>query len=153
VPQFLSPGWVEAFNEAIGPLELATPDASVSLTASSGTFRVLQEVRGVPSPPGAGTGAGAGAVVRTLFVVDGSRARLETVGADAGPDGAPDANVTIVIDYDDAAQMARGELAPAEAVASGRVVVRGDLSVLAAQVELLREAGGRLARLHETTTY
>ena len=47
-------------------------------------------------------------------------------GGEAG-----DAAVTIRLTWADAVAMAAGELAPGEAIAAGRVRVRGDLSVLA----------------------
>ena len=50
------------------------------------------------------------------------------------------ADVTIALDYTDAAALATGTLSPAEALTAGRIRVRGDLSVLAAGQELLAAA-------------
>jgi len=44
----------------------------------------------------------------------------------------PGADVTIRVAWPDALALARGELSAAEAIAGGRVRVRGDLAVLAA---------------------
>jgi putative sterol carrier protein len=71
--------------------------------------------------------------------------------AHGGTGASPD--VTIVLTYDDAAAMSRGELSPAEVLTTGRIRVRGDLAALAASQRILNEvrngAGGPLP----ATTY
>ena len=54
------------------------------------------------------------------------------------------ANVTIVLGYDDALAIARGELDPADALATGRVRVRGELAVLVAGQSVLNAAAALL---------
>ena len=51
---------------------------------------------------------------------------------------------TIVLGYPEALAMARGELDPADALAAGRVRVRGDLAALVAGQDVLAEAAARL---------
>jgi putative sterol carrier protein len=62
------------------------------------------------------------------------------------PDGSASAaaDVTMVLGYADALAMARGELEPADALASGRIRVRGDLSALVAAQAVLQAASARL---------
>jgi putative sterol carrier protein len=50
----------------------------------------------------------------------------------------------MVLRYADALAMARGELEPADALADGRVRVRGDLAVLVAGQAVLAAAAERL---------
>jgi hypothetical protein len=75
-----------------------------------------------------------------------------------GPPGDADEDrrepeVTVVLSYEDAAAMSRGELDPIAALGSGRVRIRGDLSVLVAGQERLAAAASHLAALHQRTTY
>ncbi len=67
------------------------------------------------------------------------------------PDQAIPVNVTVVLTYEDALAMAQGALAPADALAAGRVRVRGELAVLVAGQAVLAAAtaalGPRLAEL------
>jgi hypothetical protein len=78
--------------------------------------------------------AGAG----SLAAADG-RARL---GLD--PSSAVSGTATIVLGYPEALAMARGDLDPADALAAGRVRVRGDLAALVAGQDVLAEAAARL---------
>ena len=55
--------------------------------------------------------------------------------------------------YADAADLSRGTLSPAEALAAGRVRVRGDLSVLVAAQQALAAAADLLGPLQAATTY
>ena len=73
-----------------------------------------------------------------LTVADG-RARLAL-----DPAGEVTGTATIVLGYADAAAMARGELDPGEALAAGRVRVRGDLAALVAGQDVLAAAAARL---------
>ena len=61
--------------------------------------------------------------------------------------------MTIVISYDDAVAMSKGELAPAEALNAGRIRVRGDLSVLVAAQQMLVAARSSTQALVASTTY
>ena len=80
---------------------------------------------------------------------DGGRRRTD--GVDEPEVGDPD--VTIVISYEDAVAMSKGELAPAEALNAGRIRVRGDLSVLVAAQQMLMAARASTHDLVSSTTY
>jgi hypothetical protein len=136
VSRFLSEEWVAGFNAALAGADLSGTQGTGSLAASGGTFSVGQEVTGAP-----------GGTVRTVLRVSEGRAVLER-----GDDLAP-ADVTVSLGYDDAAALSRGELDPGGALATGRVRVRGDLSVLMAGQSLLAAAAGHLGALSADTTY
>jgi putative sterol carrier protein len=148
--RFLSPSWAEEFNAALEGAAIPGPDPDAGLAAVDGTFTVVQEVRGAPD----------GDVRVILGVVDGSlRLQLERAedGGDGGDggDGAddPSPDVTILISYDDAVAMSKGELAVAEALNAGRIRVRGDLSVLVAAQKMLMAARSTTRDLVASTTY
>lgn len=140
MPRFLTPAWVDGFNDALDGVALPPPGPDAGLAAADGRFTVVEEVRGTPD----------GDVCLRLSSNDG------TLRLSVGPLGSPaadGADVTIALDYGDAAALARGELSPAEALNAGRVRVRGDLSVLAAGREQLRAARAHTAVLDADTTY
>jgi len=142
VPRFLTPAWVEAFNAALADVRLPAPGPDAGLAAADGRFTVAQEVRGTPD----------GDVRLVLHTADGSLAlELEPLEPDHGRAG--EADVTIALDYADAADLARGGLSPAEALNAGRIRVRGDLSVLAAGQELLEAARAHTQDLDAATTF
>ena len=148
MPPYLSPAWVQAFNEALSGLDLSDAVAEAgagSLAVAQGTFRVAQVVTGGPeglAAPGAAAPPDAnGATVRTVLTVDGGRLTLVE-----DPAGALTANVTVVLTYDDALAIAQGSLHPADALAAGRVRVRGELSVLVAGQAVLNAASAALGR-------
>jgi len=137
MPRYLSPEWVASFDAALSALDLTEAVAAAgagSLAAADGRFSVVQVVTGVPDD----VQAGGGDVHLVLTVADG-RARL---GLD--PDGTVGGTATMVLGYAEALAMARGELDPADALAAGRVRVRGDLAALVAGQEVLAEAATRL---------
>jgi hypothetical protein len=139
MPPYLSPAWVLAFNAALAGLDLRhaiTEAGAGSLTAAQGTFAVAQVVTDAPAMPGAPEG-----VVRTVLAVDDGRVTLTS-----DPDERLPSNVTIVVAYTDALAIARGELDPADALAAGRVRVRGELSVLMAGQSVLNAASAALGR-------
>jgi hypothetical protein len=128
---------VASFDAALSALDLTDAVAAAgagSLAAADGRFSVVQVVTGVPED----VQAAGGDVHLVLTVADG-RARL---GLD--PDGTVGGTATIVLGYAEALAMARGELDPADALAAGRVRVRGDLAALVAGQEVLAEAATRL---------
>jgi hypothetical protein len=136
MPRYLSPEWVESFDAALSALDLSDAVAAAgagSLAAADGTFCVVQVVTGVPDD------VHAGGEVHLVLTVASGRARL---GLD--PSGAVSATATIVLGYPEALAMARGELDPADALAAGRVRVRGDLAALVAGQDVLAEAAARL---------
>ena len=145
MPRFLTSDWVAAFNAALAGVTLPAPGPDAGLAAADGKFTVAQEVRGTPD----------GDVLLVLCTEGGS------MTLEVGPlvemtdrEGTTDrAEVTIALDYADAAALARGELSPTDALTGGRIRVRGDLSVLAAGQELLRAARGHTRVLDADTTY
>jgi putative sterol carrier protein len=148
VVQFLSPSWAEEFNAALDGVELPGPGPEAGLAAADGRFAVVQEVHGGPD----------GDVSVVLRVDGGSlRFRVEAGGerrtTDAGTAGQGPADVTIVISYEDAAALSKGEMAPAEALNAGRIRVRGDLSVLVAAQGMLVAARAATQALAASTTY
>jgi putative sterol carrier protein len=62
---------------------------------------------------------------------------LDTAGTASG-------SATIVLGYEDALALAHGRLDPADALAEGRIRVRGDLAALVAGQEVLAAAAARL---------
>jgi hypothetical protein len=136
VARYLSPEWVQSFDAALSALDLSDAVAAAgagSLAAADGTFSVVQVVTGVPDDVQAGED------VHLVLTVAGGRARL---GLD--PAGAVSGTATIVLGYAEALAIARGELDPADALAAGRVRVRGDLAALVAGQDVLAEAAARL---------
>jgi hypothetical protein len=140
VPRFLTPEWVTGFNGALEGAVLPPPGPDAGLAAADGRFVVAEEVRGTPD----------GDVRLVLRAADGTLS-LEVGPLSAGAD--TDADVTVVLDYEDAAALAAGTLSPAEALTGGRIRVRGDLSVLAAGQELLSAAREHTRALDAGTTY
>jgi hypothetical protein len=139
MPRYLSPAWVEAFNAALAGLDLSDAIAGTaegSLTAADGSFGVAQVVTDGPDGP-----------IRTVLTVDGGQVSLV-----ADPDETLPSNVTIVLSYADALAIARAELEPADALAAGRVRVRGELAVLVAGQAVLNAATAALGpALHDLT--
>jgi putative sterol carrier protein len=150
MPAYLSRQWVQAFNTALAGLDLTEAIAAAgaaSLTVAQGTFSVAQvvtdgppnlteELGGTSSPDSSPDGS-----IRTVLTVDDGRIALV-----ADPSGTTPANVTIVLTYADAIAVARGELHPADALAAGRVRVRGELSVLVAGQSVLNAAAAILGQ-------
>lgn len=139
--RYLSPEWVQNFDAALGALDLSeaiAAAASGSLAAADGAFTVAQVVSGVPSD------VSAGQEVRVVLTVAEGRAHL-AFDPD-GPSGtAPaTATATIALGYADALALALGRLDPADALAAGRVRVRGDLAALVAGQQVLAAAAGLL---------
>ncbi len=135
--RYLSPEWVQSFDAALHALDLSDAIAAAgggSLAAADGEFSVVQVVTGVPED----VVETEGDVHLVLSVAEG-RARLAL-----DPSGAVGGTATIVLGYPDALAMARGELDPADALAAGRVRVRGDLAALVAGQDVLAEAAARL---------
>ena len=137
MPRYLSPEWVQAFNAALSDLDLTAAIAAAgagSLTASDGVFAVAQVVTSAPDDIGAPAGE-----VRTVLTVD-----HDGVTITLDPTSSLPTDVTIVVGYADALAIARGELDPADALATGRVRVRGELAVLVAGQSVLNAASALL---------
>ena len=136
--RFLSPAWVDAFNRALADVTIDPPGPGAGLAVRDGRFAMDQVVTGGPD----------GELHRVLRVLEG---RVTMSGGDGGDSG--DAEVTIRLSWDDAVAMAAGELVPAEAIAAGRVRVRGDLSVLAEAQAVLGAVQPHLQELRRSTEY
>jgi hypothetical protein len=147
VPRFLSAAWVTQVNEALAGTEALRPGPDAGLAAAEGRFTVAQEVHATPDGD-----------IRLLVEADRGalRFRVEPLGEGAPGDGAgtePVPDVTVVVSYDIAAAMSKGELTPAEALNAGRIRVRGDLSVLVAGQEMMERARRRVEESGSVTTY
>jgi putative sterol carrier protein len=144
VARYLSPEWIQGFDDALGSLDLSdaiSAAAAGSLAAADGTFSVAQVVSGVPSDVAGGAGGSDGHEVRVVLSITDGQAHM-ALDAD-GAAGAP-ATATIALEYADALALALGRLDPADALAAGRVRVRGDLAALVAGQEILAAAAGLL---------
>ena len=141
--RFLSEEWVDEFNAALEGAVLALPD-DPGLAAADGTFVVVEEVSGAP-----------GGDRRVVLRVDGGRLSLSLAPLDAAePEhDTEDVEVTIALSYGDAAALSKGELTVAEALTSGRIRVRGDLSVLVSVQSMMAGARDHTAGLSASTTY
>jgi alkyl sulfatase BDS1-like metallo-beta-lactamase superfamily hydrolase len=135
VARFLSSAWVDEFNRAVADVELAAPGSTSGLAVRDGRFSMCQIVTDGPE----------GEVRTTLRVHDG---RLTMALGDA--DGA---DVTIRLTWADALAMAAGELASTDAIAAGRIRVRGDLSVLAEAQATLEAVSPQLVAVRAATGY
>jgi len=137
MPRYLTPEWVASFDAALSALDLSDAVAAAgagSLAAADGTFSVVQVVTGVPDDVQA-----AGGDVHLVLTVAEGRAHLALDHS-----GTAGGTATIVLGYAEALAMAGGELDPADALAAGRVRVRGDLAALVAGQDVLAEAARRL---------
>jgi SCP-2 sterol transfer family protein len=141
VPALYSPDWVAAFNAAVADLDVSSVDAGPSLTVTDGGFRVAQVVHDGPDDR----------EIRVVLAMADGRLAMGLEPAD-DPTNDP-VNVTLSLSYEDAAALSRGKVDPATLVGTGRVRVRGDLSVLVAAQALLAAAAPRLAALQADTTY
>jgi hypothetical protein len=140
--RYLTPEWVASFDAALAALDLSDAIAAAgagSLAAADGAFSVVQVVTGVAAAGGGGGSGDEGDEVRLVLTVAEGRARLSL-----DPDGTTTGTATIVLGYPDALAMARGELDPGDALAAGRVRVRGDLAALVAGQDVLAAAAARL---------
>jgi hypothetical protein len=133
--RFLSPEWVDAFNQALVDVVIEPPGPDAGLAVRDGRFSMAQVVSGGP-----------GGDVHTTFQVHEGRATMTT-----GQSG--DASVTIGLTWADAVAMAAGELSPVDAIAAGRVRVRGDLSVLAEAQAVLAALSPHLQNVRDRTEY
>ncbi len=151
--RFLSPEWVQELNVAFASVPLPDRGDDDALARADGQVTVVQEVHGTPDGD-----------VRLVMRIDAGSVRLDLDtdpeadlgddeddrGGEQGSRAAPD--VTIVVAYDDAAAMSRGELSPAQALTAGRIRVRGDLSTLAATQQVLNDVrSGSEAGIPPTT--
>lgn len=127
--QYLSDEWMQAADEAL------RADDALCEAASGAELTVQYDVSGAPG----------GARKYALTVVDG------TVGIDPGAH--PDAPVSFSLDYDTAAEIARGEVAAQAAFMQGRLKLGGDVTVLVRQHALFDRMGDALGDLRDRTEF
>ena len=145
--RYLSPEWVEAFDAALSALDLTEAIAAASsgsLAAADGSFSVAQVVSGVPADVASRSEGQAGEEVRVVLTVADGHAHMALDADGAGAGAGDPARATIALDYADALALALGRLDPADALAAGRVRVRGDLAALVAGQAVLTAAAGLL---------
>ena len=123
--RFLSEEWVEAMNEAAAGAEVPADAAIV----------VGQQVSGTP----------VGDVSYRFAVGDGAL-RL-TWGTTEGAD------ITLLQDYATAVALARGELAAQQAVAEGRLKLRGDVGALVRNGPSLAAVAGVFRAVRDRTDW
>jgi alkyl sulfatase BDS1-like metallo-beta-lactamase superfamily hydrolase len=136
VPRFLTPEWIERFNDLAAGVQMAQPGPDAALRAQSGHFIVAEEILDHPDGP-----------LVLLVTVSDATLRLGRAASDETAD------VTIALTYADARALAAGTLRPAEALVEGRIRVRGDLGVLTSGLDMLAEAQRHVAALQAETTY
>jgi putative sterol carrier protein len=126
---FLTDAWLEALAVAAhGDEELRAATAGVALT--------VQQVV---------TGADGDDVAWYVRMADGD------VEVRAGR--AADADVVIIESADTAAAISRGGLSPAEAFASGRLKLGGQVGLLVRHQQAFGRLAAAVAAVHESTTY
>ncbi len=150
---YLSAEWVQSFDAALSALDLSDAIAAAgagSLAAADGAFSVAQLVGGVPGSVADPAAGGSGrSEVRVVLAVAEGRAHI---ALDPGGAEAAKATATIALDYADALALALGRLDPADALAAGRIRVRGDLAALVAGQEVLAAAAVLLGGVLEELT-
>jgi hypothetical protein len=151
--RFYSDEWVTAFNEAVTGPQAGQDESSASpdgrpdhagavrvggvAATPDGDFRLLHVVHDGPEG--------------TVRIGLESVAGVITMTREPPDDPAP--QVTLSVAYADAAALSRGDLDPAGLIATGRVKVRGDLSVLVGGQALLAAVARRVAALSTVTEY
>jgi putative sterol carrier protein len=141
--RFLTSEWVEEWNAALASLPPADGGSEGGPLPPDGPVTVVQEVHGTPDGD-----------VRLVMRIDAGAVSLALAGDDGTEGGGgPSSDVTIVLAYDAAAAMSRGDLSPSEALTAGRIRVRGDLSVLAATQRLLNDVRSSSGDNIPATTY
>lgn len=173
-----SPEWVDAFNAAVAGLE---PEPGVSFRmlqvvdgGPDGTLRVTLSVGadggGIALRVERGTGGTGGTPTTEPVMEPGAEPVAEPLAgpvseplaepvAEPGREAASGAGrgrepqVTVMVAYEDAVALARGDVDPATLLRAGRVKVRGDLSALVTGQAILAEAANRLGSLSERTSF
>jgi putative sterol carrier protein len=126
MPEFLSPEWLAALDESAR--------SSKSL-AAAGDFTVQMVIR--HSPDGEMT-----------YYVEVSEATARVHG---GSLESPD--LTLVADYDTAAAISQGTVNAQEALAAGRLKIKGSLELLRGRDEGFAALADVFADVRDTTTY
>lgn len=134
--RFLSPEWLERVAEALR-------DKDEVRQATRGLRFTLRQVV---------TGGPEGDVVYRMEIVDGAVHVLPGPGeaAGGGPGGA---DVALIEDYETAVAVSRGEITPAEAFATGRLKVDGQVALLVDHQEVFARLGSLLEPVRAETEY
>jgi len=127
MPRFLSPEWIEA-------LDAAAREAPVP----PGVRLTIQQI--------VTDDGGDGGEVRYHLVIDGGGLRVR-------PGDAPAADVTLVQSRAVASALSRGELNAQQALAAGRLKLRGDIGRLAREGRALTAVEDVFAAVRADTTY
>ncbi len=156
MPVFLSTEWVDAASGILAGVDPIEGGVAGDTGAGAGT-EASGDVGGGAAPPAQALGVlelvtgGPGGDLALFVTLGGGRMQLSL---------APDpretekrADVSLRITWDDAVSLARGELEVMDALAGGRVKVRGSLPHLARYKELLDRTREALAPLYSETTY
>jgi len=127
--RFLSAEWLEQVAAA------ARDDPGVQAAASGVSLTVQQVVTDGPD----------GDVAWHVRLGDGS--------VEIGPGRAPDAEVVITQSHETATEVGRGDLSPAEAFATGRLKLAGQVGLLIRHQPAFERLGLALAAVREATTF
>ena len=127
--RFLSAEWLEQVAAA------ARDDPGVQAAASGVSLTVQQVVTDGPD----------GEVAWHVRLGDGS--------VEIGPGRAPDAEVVITQSHETATEVGRGDLSPAEAFATGRLKLAGQVGLLIRHQPAFERLGLALAAVREATTF
>ena len=106
-------------------------------------------------------GADTGDATTIAYTVSGAPGGKVTYHLHFGPDGAGvaagkpegDPEVTMELDYDTAAEIARGEASPQAAFMQGRLKLGGDVTLLIRGAGRLASVGDALGPLRDSTEY
>ena len=128
MPEFLSREWIEALDAVARTTRLPADAAAASI-------EIEQVVHDAP-----------GGEVRYHLRLEDGRVRVH-----AGPAASPDLRLNA--DYDIAARLQRGEVTAQQALAAGRLKVRGQFAHLARADEQLRSLEDVFAAVRAVTTY
>ncbi|MHB8440244.1 MAG: SCP2 sterol-binding domain-containing protein [Acidimicrobiales bacterium] len=123
-------------HQALSAMPAPAPDDGAGVVVATGTFSAAIVVSDAPE----------GTASPILKVSDG---RISMVAGDET--AASSADVTIALSWHDAVALFDGSLVAAQAIAEGRVRVRGDLSVLRAAQDLLGAARPALGSIRAST--
>ena len=142
--RFLSPEWIDAFNDHLSGFDLDLSGADQSLSTQAGPIHLLQVIAGSPEGD-----------LHVMLTIGGTGIHMEIISHDAAAStaGSIKEDVAVKMNWADAVAMSTSKLTVAQALAAGTIKVKGNLSVLIDSQRILDAVGDRLASLHEHTTY
>ena len=131
-------GWMASFlsGEWLDQLAAAAHDDEDLRTATTGVALTVQQVV---------TGGPDGEVAWYVRLADGK--------VEIGPGRTPDPDVVITESHATATEVSRGDLTPAEAFASGRLKLGGQIGLLVRHHHAFDQLAAAMAAVHDTTTY